>query len=65
MDNNGEKYELTEWGILYAVLSEYGIDVSHISGRVGLHIVDDFMAEMVNQGYILKNSDQKAEEKDD
>ena len=29
-----ENYKLTEWGFLYGVLTEYGIDVSHITGRV-------------------------------
>lgn len=64
MGDNEEKFKLTEWSILYVVLTEYGIDASHISGRVGRHIVEDFMAEMVNQGYILKNSDQEEEEDD-
>ena len=49
-----EKYTLTEWGCLYAVLTDYGIDVSHISGNVGRHIVEDFMEAMVRAGYVGK-----------
>jgi hypothetical protein len=62
MENNEEVFKLTEWFILYTVLTEYGIDVSHISGRVGQHIVEDFIAGMIEQGYILKASDLIGEE---
>lgn len=53
MDNE-EKYVLSEWGCLASVLDEYGIDVSHITGRVGAHIVEDFMDAMCNAGYVSK-----------
>ena len=53
MDNE-EKYVLSEWGCLMSVLMEYGIDVSHITGRVGQHIVEDFMATMCDAGYVSK-----------
>lgn len=53
-DDNEEKYVLTEWGCLYATLTDYGINVDHISGRVGAHIVEDFMDLMVGAGYIKK-----------
>lgn len=43
------------WGCLYAVLMDYGIDVSNIPGRVGKHIVDDFMEIMCKSGYIEEN----------
>lgn len=49
-----ENYVLSEWGCLASVLSEYGIDVSHITGRVGAHIVEDFMDAMCNAGYVSK-----------
>lgn len=65
MGDNEEKFKLTEWSILYVVLTEYGIDVSHISGRVGRHIVEDFIAGMIEQGYIQKASDLIEEEEDD
>lgn len=48
------EFVLTEWGCLSAVLSDYGIDFSHISGRVGQHIVEDFMEMMEKSGYIAK-----------
>ena len=56
-EEDDEKYMLTPWGCLYSVLIDYGINVSHISGRVGEHIVDDFMDSMVKCGYIGKVED--------
>lgn len=53
-NDNEEQYILTEWGCLYAVLTDYGINVDHISGKVGAHIVEDFMDLMVRAGYIKK-----------
>ena len=53
MDNE-EKYVLSEWGCLASVLNEYGIDVSQITGRVGAHIVEDFMTAMCDAGYVSK-----------
>ena len=49
-----ETYVLTPWGILSATLDDYGIDTSHIRGRVGNHIVEDFMANMVKAGHIAE-----------
>ena len=48
------KFVLSEWGCLYSVLSDYGINVDHIKGKVGEHIVEDFMELMVKCGYIGK-----------
>ena len=53
-NDNEEQYILTEWGCLYATLTDYGINVDHISGKVGAHIVEDFMDLMVRAGYIKK-----------
>ena len=53
-EEDDEKYVLTPWGCLCGVLIDYGINVSHISGRVGEHIVDDFIGAMVKCGYIGK-----------
>ena len=58
MSENEENYKLTEWGFLYGVLSEYGIDVSHITARVGAHIVEDFMDAMCKAGYAEKMEDE-------
>ena len=49
-----ETYVITPWGCLYAVLLDYGIDVSHVRGRVGEHIIEDFMEAMEKAGYIAK-----------
>lgn len=54
MGKTEENYVLSEWGCLASVLDEYGIDVSHITGRVGRHIVEDFMDAMCNVGYVTK-----------
>ena len=51
-DFDEEKFIITPWGCLYATLMDYGIDVRHVSGKVGEHIVDDFMETMVKAGYI-------------
>ena len=55
--SDDDEFVLTEWGCLYSVLTDYGIDVSHIPGRVGQHIVEDFMEAMVKSGYVGKNED--------
>lgn len=47
-----ESYHLTPWGCLYCTLKDYGINCDHISGRVGAHIVDDFMELMIKHGNI-------------
>ena len=54
MEKTEETYVLSEWSCLASVLNEYGIDVSHITGRVGAHIVEDFMDAMCNAGYVSK-----------
>ena len=56
-EEDDEKYMLTPWGCLCGVLIDYGINVSYISGRVGEHIVDDFMDSMVKCGYVGKVED--------
>lgn len=55
--NEDDMFVLTEWGCLLCVLNDYGIDVTHIPGRVGNHIVEDFMDMMVKCGYIGKKED--------
>ena len=56
-DNEDENYVLSPWGCLYAVLLDYNIDLSYVKGKVGEHIVEDFMDAMVNCGYISKADD--------
>lgn len=53
------KYVLTEWGCLSCVLTDYGFDTHRISGKVGRHIVEDFMELMCNAGHVIKNSEIK------
>lgn len=57
VDDDDVKYVLSPWGCLSVVLEDYGIDISRISGKVGSHIVEDFMELMEKAGYILKCDD--------
>ncbi len=56
------KWILSKWGCLYSVLKDYNIDVSHVPGRVGEHIVDDFMDLMCKHGYCKKNKEEGDEQ---
>lgn len=56
-DDDDVKYVLSPWGCLSVVLEDYGIDISRISGKVGSHIVEDFMELMEKSGYILECDD--------
>lgn len=51
--SDDERYVLTPWGCLASVLSDYKIDVSGISGKVGEHIVEDFMDAMERMGHVV------------
>lgn len=60
-----EKYRLTPMGCLYAVLLDYVgpdhlLDIRKIQGRVGEHIVEDFMDAMVRTGYLERTSDEES-----
>lgn len=54
VNDKNEEYVLTEWACLYLTLLDYGIDASHIPGKVGEHIVEDFMEMMEKAGYVRK-----------
>lgn len=47
---------LTEWACLALVLKDYGVYIDEIPGRIGKHIVEDFMADMCKQGYVARVS---------
>ena len=47
-----EKYMLSPWGCLMAVLMDYCININHITPRMGEHMVADFMDYMVAAGHI-------------
>lgn len=57
IDDDDVKYVLSPWGCLSVVLEDYGIDISRISGKVGSHIVEDFLELMEKAGYILECDD--------
>ena len=59
-----EKYKLTPMGCLYAVLLDYVgpdhlLDIRKIQGRVGEHIVEDFMDALVRAGYLERKDDEE------
>ncbi|MBQ1789521.1 MAG: hypothetical protein II008_05050 [Oscillospiraceae bacterium] len=56
---NEERFVFTPMGCLYAVLLDYVgpdhlLDIRKIQGRVGEHIVEDFMDAMVRAGHLAK-----------
>lgn len=60
-----EKYRLTPMGCLYAVLLDYVgpdhlLDIRKIQGRVGEHIVEDFVDAMVRTGYLGRKDDEES-----
>ena len=57
INDENEKYVLTEWGCLYLTLLDYGIDASHIPSKVGKHIVEDFMEMMEQAGYVKRGKE--------
>lgn len=59
-----EKLRLTPMGCLYAVLLDYVgpdhlLDIRKIQGRVGEHIVEDFMDAMVKFGHLERKNDEE------
>ena len=62
-----EKYTLTPMGCLYAVLLDYVgpdhlLDIRKIQGRVGEHIVEDFMDALVMAGHLVKMEGERISE---
>lgn len=58
IDNeNDEVYCLSMWGCLCAVLLDYNIDTSHITSKMGEHMIEDLMELLEKQGYIGKVDD--------
>lgn len=58
MNEDGVVYRITPWGCLSLTLTDYNIDVSNVPGRIGEHIVEDFMDLMEKAGYVSKQEDQ-------
>ena len=54
MNNDDEKWGLTPWGCMHAVLKEYGYDPERLTPKMGEHMVEDFMAMMVTAGIVAK-----------
>lgn len=56
-ERDEEIFRLSPWGCLSAVLEDYGVDLSHITPKMGEHMVDDFMELMVRTGHVEKVSE--------
>lgn len=54
MNEDNEVFIMTPWGCLSGVLTDYGVDISHITPRMGVHMVEDFMDAMVKAGHVAK-----------
>lgn len=54
MSEDEERWGLTPWGCMYAVLKDYGYDPERLTPKMGEHMVEDFMAMMVNAGIVAK-----------
>lgn len=54
MNNDDEKWGLTPWGCMYAVLQDYGFNSKQITPTMGEHMVEDFMEMMVTAGIVSK-----------
>ena len=52
-----EVFVLTLWGCLCSVLADYNVDVSHITPKMGEHMVEDFFEQMVKAGHIGKREE--------
>ena len=52
-DENAE-YTFTPWGCLSFILEEYGVDITGITGKIGVHLVEDFMELMEKCGHVKK-----------
>lgn len=55
--NDDGPFQLTPWGCMIAVFDDYNIDWSHLTGKMGEHLVNDFMDLMQAQGYVVKADD--------
>lgn len=53
-DDEEAVFTLTEWGCLSCVLSDYNIDFSHITPKMGEHMAQDFLELLEHCGYIKK-----------
>lgn len=51
-NENEELYVITPWGCLSSVLADYNVDHSHITPKMGVHMVEDFMEMMVTAGHV-------------
>ena len=61
MKKEDETFALSPWGCLYAVLKDYGVDISGITSQIGKHMVNDFMELMVKSGNIKIGNATRAE----
>ena len=56
--NEEERYRLTTWGCMQAVLTAWNINTDHLTPRMGECMVEDFMEMLVKHGYLTKEEDE-------
>lgn len=67
VEEGEERYTLTPWGCLYAVLLSYGIQISlsdgkEISGKVGEHIMQDLFEILCKTGYLKEKNEKEVDD---
>lgn len=51
-EDENEVFTLSEYGCLRVVCEDYGIDVSHITPKMGEHFFDDLMQLLCKCGHV-------------
>ena len=52
-----EAYVLSPWGCLAVVMNDYNVDYSHLTPKMGEHMVNDFMETMERVGYVSRREE--------
>ena len=56
-ENKEETYRLSLLGCLFTVLTDYGINISGITPKMGEHMVNDLMEIFEKQGYLRRDNE--------
>lgn len=54
-----ETFRLTPWGMMTVVCRDYNIDVSHMTPKMGEHMISDFMDMLMKAGYVEGNNHER------
>ena len=61
-NENKPEVMLSIFGCILAIADDYGINMSHITPKIGEHMADDLMDLLCKQGYLTKAESSKASE---